>query len=479
IYTSGSTGRPKGVVVTSANLDNFLVDMRGRIGLDADDRLLAVTTIGFDIAALELFLPLVSGARVVLADPDVVRDPAAVVRLCERAGVTAIQATPSWWRALVQDGETGRLDLGTALVGGEALPGDVARALTGIAASVTNVYGPTETTIWSTAASVTGEPDMRPSIGVPIGSASVFVLDERLAPVPVGVVGELYIAGAGVARGYLGRPGLTAERFVACPFGEPGERMYRTGDLVRWLSDGTLAYVGRVDDQVKLRGFRIELGEIESVLRELPEVAGAAVVVREDRPGDHRLVGYVVPAPGVAPDRPRLVAQLRSRLPDYMVPAGFVVRGELPPTPNGKLDRRSLPAPQLEAAAASRAPRNPREEILAELFADVLGMSTVGIDDDFFALGGHSLLATRLVSRVRSTLGVELSLRALFDAPTVAGLSAALDGAQATGRPALRAVESPPDRLPLSYAQRRLWFLHRMEGPSATYNVPLALRLIG
>src|SRR5690606_37610528 len=192
IYTSGSTGRPKGVVVTSANLDNFLVDMRGRIGLDADDRLLAVTTIGFDIAALELFLPLVSGARVVLADPDVVRDPAAVVRLCERAGVTAIQATPSWWRALVPDGETGPLDLGTALVGGEALPGDVARALTGIAASVTNVYGPTETTIWSTAASVTGEPDMRPSIGVPIGNTSVFVLDERLAPVPVGVVGELY-----------------------------------------------------------------------------------------------------------------------------------------------------------------------------------------------------------------------------------------------------------------------------------------------
>ncbi|KHF43052.1 non-ribosomal peptide synthase/polyketide synthase [Saccharomonospora viridis] len=479
IYTSGSTGRPKGVVVTSANLDNFLVDMRGRIGLDADDRLLAVTTIGFDIAALELFLPLVSGARVVLADPDVVRDPAAVVRLCERAGVTAIQATPSWWRALVQDGETGRLDLGTALVGGEALPGDVARALTGIAASVTNVYGPTETTIWSTAASVTGEPDMRPSIGVPIGNTSVFVLDERLAPVPVGVVGELYIAGAGVARGYLGRPGLTAERFVARPFGEPGERMYRTGDLVRWLSDGTLAYVGRVDDQVKLRGFRIELGEIESVLRELPEVAGAAVVVREDRPGDHRLVGYVVPAPGVEPDRARLVAQLRSRLPDYMVPAAFVVLDELPMTPNGKLDRRSLPAPQLEAAAASRAPRNPREEILAELFADVLGVSTVGIDDDFFALGGHSLLATRLVSRVRSTLGVELSLRALFEAPTVAGLSAALDGAQATGRPALRAVESPPDRLPLSYAQRRLWFLHRMEGPSATYNVPLALRLIG
>ncbi|WP_051473470.1 non-ribosomal peptide synthase/polyketide synthase [Saccharomonospora piscinae] len=479
IYTSGSTGRPKGVVVTRANLGNFLSDMRGRVGLGAEDRLLAVTTIGFDIAALELFLPLASGARVVLAAPDVVRDPAAVARLCGRAGITAIQATPSWWRAVVQDGESTRLGLGAALVGGEALPADLARALTGVAGSVTNVYGPTETTIWSTAAPVTGEPDTRPAIGVPIGNTSVYVLDERLAPVAVGVVGELYIAGDGVARGYRGEPGMTAERFVACPFGGAGTRMYRTGDLVRWLPDGTLAYVGRADDQVKLRGFRIELGEIETVLRELPDIAGAAVMVREDRPGDRRLAGYVVPAPGAEPDRARWVSRLRSRLPDYMVPSAFVVLDALPLTPNGKLDRRSLPAPETEVAATSRAPRHPREEILADLFADVLGVPTAGIDDDFFALGGHSLLATRLVSRVRSALGVELSLRALFDAPTVAGLSAVLDGADAAGRPRLRAVECPPDRLPLSYAQRRLWFLYRMEGPSATYNVPLALRLSG
>ncbi|SDD36712.1 non-ribosomal peptide synthetase [Actinokineospora iranica] len=463
IHTSGSTGRPKGVVVPRAALANFVRALRDRLRLDGRDRLLAVTTIGFDIHGLELFVPLVSGAAVVVADRDVVRDPAAARALIRSAGVTVAQATPSWWRAVVTD-DPGVVAGLRVLVGGEALPRDLAAALAP-AASVTNLYGPTETTIWSTSSDVDGE--IR--IGSPIANTRLRVLDAGLRLVPPGVVGELYIGGAGVARGYHGQPALTAERFVADPFG--GGRMYRTGDLARWSAAGELEYLGRVDHQVKVRGHRIELGEVEAVLGARPDVAQVVAAVWEDR-----LVAYVVPAGDV--DTAGWAKHLAETLPPAMVPSVFVPLDAVPLTPNGKVARNALPAPSVRGAVAGRAPRTPREEILCGLFADVLGVDRVSVDDSFFDLGGHSLLATRLVSRVRSVLGVELAIRRLFESPTVAGLSAALDSAAGPRRPVV-AVRPRPERAPLSFAQRRLWFLHELEGPSATYNMPMTLALSG
>ncbi|MFB9364499.1 phosphopantetheine-binding protein, partial [Actinoplanes nipponensis] len=314
-------------------------------------------------------------------------------------------------------------------------------------------------------------PGFRPAPGpVPIGrpfwNTQAYVLDDRLRPVPPGVTGELYVAGVVLARGYWRRPGLTAERFVANPFGAPGSRLYRTGDRARWTADGNLVYAGRADGQVKLRGFRIEPGEIEAVLAADPAVHQAAVLVREDQPGDQRLVAYV------RGDATGLRERAAAVLPDYMVPAAFLVLDEFPLTPNGKLDRRALPAPDYGPAAAGRAPRGPREELLCGLFAEVLGVEGVGVDDDFFALGGHSLLATRLVSRIRSVLDVEVGVRQLFETPTVAGLATALHAGPAV-RARLTAVVPRPERLPVSFAQQRLWFLHQFEGPSAAYNSPV------
>ncbi|MET8013972.1 amino acid adenylation domain-containing protein [Streptomyces sp. NPDC005271] len=482
IYTSGSTGRPKGVVVPHRGLANFLADMGERTALTPDDRLLAVTTIGFDIAGLEILAPLLRGATVVLAGRDTVRDPAALSALAAARGVTVLQATPSLWHALVTDGDPAALRGVRALTGGEPLPAELARTLRAHTASVTNLYGPTETTIWSTAAEVDAATVDAPVIGRPLANTRTYVLDRALRPVPVGVAGELYIAGAGVVRGYLGRQELTAERFVADPYGaahgDAGGRMYRTGDVVSWTEDGDLRFVGRADGQVKLRGFRIELGEIEAVLATHPDVRRAAVVVREDRPGDRRLVAYTVIGEGrTAPSPAQLRDHVAAALPGYMVPAAFMALDALPHTPNGKLDRKALPAPEYAAESGGRGPRDAREAVLCELFAEVLGVRPVTVDDDFFALGGHSLLATRLVAAIRTALGVELAIRTLFEAPTVAGLSARLDGAARARRGV--GAGPRPERLPLSYAQARLWFLNRYEGPSATYNMPLALRLTG
>ncbi|WP_233512736.1 non-ribosomal peptide synthetase [Micromonospora deserti] len=420
IYTSGSTGRPKGVVVSHAALVNFLLSMRDRFALRGADRLLAVTTIGFDIAALELYLPLLCGAAVVIADKAAVRDPGALLDLARRSGATIMQATPTLWQALLA--EPDHLPSGLRmLVGGEALPAPLAATMHRRAANVTNLYGPTESTIWSTAADVT-DSGGAPPIGAPIRNTQVFVLDAALRPVPPGVAGELYIAGAGLARGYLGRPGLTAERFVANPFGAPGERMYRTGDLVRWRRDGQLEFLGRVDHQVKLRGFRIELGEIESVLGAHPSVAEARMVVREDRPGHKQLVAYLVPRHCGAPDSRQLREHLAARLPEYMLPAAFVTLKALPLTPNGKLDRDALPVPEFTSAAAPRPPRTPAERILTAAVAEVLGVPTVGIEDSFFELGGDSIASIQLVSRARQA-GLALTVRQVFEHRTVEDLA--------------------------------------------------------
>ena len=345
-----------------------------------------------------------------------------------------------------------------------------------------NMYGITETTVHVTnlaldSGLVSSSP-ARSVIGRAIPGLSVFVLDPGLRLVPPGATGELYVAGAQVARGYLNRPGLTAERFVACPFGAPGERMYRTGDLARWRADGQLEFAGRADDQVKIRGFRIELGEVRAVLGALDGVAQAEVIVREDRPGDQRLVGYVVPAPGAELRPAELRADAATVLPDYMIPSALMVVDGVPLTANGKLDRRALPAPDYSGAQASRAPRSPLEESLCGLLAEVLGVGPVGIDDGFFDLGGHSLLATWLVSRVRSELGRTLSVRDVFEAPTAAGLARRLDRRNGKVRQAL-VPAARPALVPLSFAQRRLWFIGQLEGPSAVYNVPLVLRLSG
>ncbi|WP_405402097.1 amino acid adenylation domain-containing protein [Streptomyces sp. NBC_01104] len=445
IYTSGSSGLPKGVVVGQGALVGHLVGVGERVGLGVGDRLVAVTTVSFDIAVLELFLPLVSGACVVVAGREVVRDPGLLVGLVRGCGATVVQGVPSLWRGLVESGEwPGGVRM---LVGGEALPADLAGRMCEVSggASVVNVYGPTEGAVWATSAEVVGGGPV--VVGRPFATVRGYVLDGGLCPVPVGVAGELYLSGVQLARGYAGRAGLTGERFVADPF-VGGERMYRTGDLARWTGRGELECLGRVDDQVKVRGYRIEPGEVAAVLERHGRVGQAVVVAREDVPGDVRLVGYVVPAEegGAAPDPLELRLFVGQSLPAYMVPSAVVVLEALPRTDNGKLHRKALPAPDYtntttHPKAGGRAPANEREKLLCDVFAQLLGLERVGLDDDFFALGGHSLLAMRLISRIRAELGAELPLQALLDAPTVAGLLTKL-GNQKSVRPTLRPMRT-------------------------------------
>ncbi|MBO0741776.1 MAG: AMP-binding protein, partial [Hyphomicrobiaceae bacterium] len=432
-------------------------------------------TIAFDIAALEIFLPLITGASLTVAPSESVKDTLALAQVIKRSGSTIVQATPILWHALASSGGAELQGL-KMLVGGEALTSRLSGALRKLGRQVVNLYGPTETTIWSILAVLDDDDGETPPIGRPISNTRVYVLDGGLQPVPAGVAGELYICGLGLARGYVGRAGQTAERFVADPYGPAGSRMYRTGDVARWRADGVLEFVGRADAQVKLRGFRIEPGEIEAVLLGHPGVAQAAVIAREDE-GQRRLVAYVAGSGEAAPEAAALRAHVAQRLPDYMVPSAFVLLDRLPLTASGKLDRRALPAPEFKAALR-RAPRTAQEAVLCGLFAEVLGLEQVGIDDNFFALGGHSLLATRLISRVRATLPVEIPIRRLFEAPTVEALARQLDSGLAAARPALRRVVRPAE-IPLSFAQRRLWFINRLEGPSSTYTLPLALRLKG
>ncbi|MFC4045847.1 amino acid adenylation domain-containing protein [Dactylosporangium siamense] len=408
IYTSGSTGRPKGVVVTHRDLEAFLAAVDEVAPMTAADRLLAVTTLSFDISVLELLQPLRTGGCVVLASAAQVRDPALLAPLAATA--TVMQATPSLWAALLEASDVDLTGV-RALVGGEALPPSLAAALSRRARSVTNLYGPTEVTVWATAAAVGSD---RPTIGGPLPGTTALVLDAALRPVPPGVAGELYLGGAQVTRGYLGRAALTAGRFVAAA---GGARLYRTGDLVRRLPDGSLEFLGRTDFQVKVRGHRIELGEIEAVLAGHPEVTRAVVIARDDR-----LIGYVTTSG--APDLGRYLAD---RLPAYLVPAAFVVLGAIPQTPNGKVDRAALPDPAFTSGPADR-PRSRTEERLCELAAEVLGVAAAGVNDDFFALGAHSLLLVRLAAAVRREFGVGLAVADLFTAPTVEGLARRLAG---------------------------------------------------
>jgi pristinamycin I synthase-3/4 len=479
IYTSGSTGRPKGVVVTHRSLANFLAFMASLCEVGPGDVVLSTTPVSFDIAGLELHLPLAGGALLHLVERDVTLDGVALRARLAAARPTLVQGTPALWQLLREAGWDPReAPAGTRLLcGGEALPQDLADFLAVDGhAEVWNLYGPTETTIWSLLSPVRpGEPV---SIGTPLWNTGVHVLDELLAPAAPGETGELYLSGAGLARGYHRRPALTAERFVACPFGSPGGRMYRTGDLVRQRADGTLEFVGRVDEQVKIRGYRVELGEIEEALRRLPEVAQARVVAREETPGVSYLAGYVVPAAGHTPEPAALRAALGEWLPAYMVPAGVMVLDRFPLTPAGKVDRKALPPLDFSRSpSCGRAPQTERERAVAALFSEVLGLDGVDVDSGFFDLGGNSLLATRLVARIRAELAAELPIRAVFEDRTVAALARRLDGA-GTARPAPRRMDRP-EHIPLSYAQQRLWFLHRLEGPSATYNLPIAVRLTG
>ncbi|MFI0715942.1 amino acid adenylation domain-containing protein [Streptomyces inhibens] len=491
IYTSGSTGAPKGVVVPHRNVARLFAETERWFGFGADDVWTLFHSFAFDFSVWELWGALLHGGRLVVVPHEVSRSPAEFLDVLVRHGVTVLNQTPSAFRQLMraeaEDAESAaKLALRTVIFGGEALePGSVAewfRRHPVNAPRLVNMYGITETTVHVTYAPL-GEDDVesgpsRSVIGRPIPDLRVHVLDAALRPVPPGVTGEMYVAGAGLARGYLNRFSLTAQRFVADPFGGPGSRMYRSGDLARWTADGRLDYIGRADGQVQLRGFRVELGEVEAVLAGHEDVSQAVAVVREDRPGDQRIVAYAVGVRADAPDPAALREAAARSLPAYMVPSAIVPLDVLPLTVNGKLDRAALPAPDPVAPTPGRAPRSTVAEILCGLFAEVLGADRVGVDDGFFDLGGHSLLATRLVSRMRTVLGAELSVRDVFEAPTVAGLLARM-GDRGERRLALRPVDPRPDVVPLSFAQRRLWFLHQLEGPSPTYNMPFALRLSG
>ncbi|MEZ0113833.1 amino acid adenylation domain-containing protein/non-ribosomal peptide synthase protein (TIGR01720 family) [Catenulispora sp. EB89] len=477
MYTSGSTGTPKGVLASQGAVAALGLD--GCWGEIGSGRVLFHAPFGFDASSFELWVPLLNGGTVVVAPAGDV-DAARLRTLVAETDLDAVHVTAGLLRVLAEEDPGCFSGLSHVLTGGDVVSSDaVARVRTACPAiEVRHLYGPTEVTLCATALVVepgSEIPQVLP-LGGPRDGTRVFVLDETLRPVAPNVPGELYVAGSGLARGYLDRAGLTSERFVACPF-LPGVRMYRTGDVVRWDADGCLVFVGRADDQVKIRGFRVEPGEIEAVLAAQSGVAQAVVVARRDEGSDKRLVAYLVPADDSALDGAAVLKSVADKLPDYMVPAAAVVLDALPLTANGKVDRAALPAPDFAALATGRAPRTAREEILCGLFADLLGVERVGIDDGFFTLGGDSLTATRLVARIRSALGTELPIRAVFQFPTVAGLAGRLDESALTRASVVPAVR--PEAVPLSFGQQRMWFMHRLEGPSAVDNIPLVLRLTG
>ncbi|MDJ0505621.1 MAG: amino acid adenylation domain-containing protein, partial [Nostocales cyanobacterium LE14-WE12] len=493
IFTSGSTGKPKGVQICHQSLVNFIHSMKSEPGLTAQDCLVAVTTISFDIHTLEIYLPLVVGAKLILASSQIASDGLGLAELIATHQATVMQATPATWRILLSPDWQGNPKL-KAICGGEALPRELADSLLAKVGSLWNIYGPTETTVWSTTYEVKRDRpnprlDTPEPIGRPIANTQVYILDSSLQPVPIGVPGELYIGGDGVARGYFQQPDLTAERFLSNPF-LPNSPLYKTGDLARYLSDGNIEYLGRIDNQVKIRGFRIELGEIETVLSQHTAVKTAVVIAREDETNQKRLVAYIIPKIEII-STPKeqnslnvteLRQFLKAKLPEYMIPSAFVILESLPLTPNGKTDYRALPAPEFQSQEQYIAPRNPIEEILVTIWSEVLKVKQVSINHNFFELGGHSLLATQLISRIRTNFSIEIPLRSLFTAPTIEELSQQIQQLQQQDL----TLSAPPilprgeqSELLLSYAQTRLWFLDQLEPNSAFYNIPVALRLQG
>jgi len=486
-YTSGSTGRPKGVAVHHYGPANYFAWARQAYGAAQGRGAPVFSSMAVDLT-LSNFVPLFAGERVELLPEGPGVEPLAEA-IRRAPGYAMIKITPTHLALLNQALSPAEAAASTAtlVVGADNLLAEPTlfwqRHAPGV--RLLNEYGPTETVVGCSLYEIAPgrHTQGRIPIGRPIQNLTHYVLDARMQPAPVGIPGELYIGGAGVARGYLGRPGLTAEKFVPDPFGAPGARLYRTGDRARWLAGGDLEFLGRIDFQVKIRGHRIEPGEVEGALAALPGVRHALAAAREDRPGDRRLVAYVVPAdPSAPPAAAALRDALRTTLPEHMVPSAFVFLDALPVGSTGKVERAALPAPEpVEAGEAYRAPRTPVEEALAGIWAGVLGAARVGVRDDFFALGGHSLLATRVVSRVREAFGVELPLRDVFEAPTVGGLAERVEALRRAGVPRLAPV-APADRsrpLPLSFAQERLWFLDRMQPDSAFYNIPVPLRLQG
>ncbi|MGW5153437.1 amino acid adenylation domain-containing protein, partial [Rhodococcus koreensis] len=482
IYTSGSTGKPKGVAVPHRGIVNQLVWMQSEYGLTGRDVWLQKTATTFDVSVWGFFWPLQVGASMVLASPDGHRDPVYLAEVIDEHGVTVTDFVPSMLDVFIAAAsEASCATLRHVFVIGEALPPETAHRFRALSsAGLHNLYGPTEAAVSVTYWETSDTDEATVPIGVPEWNTQAYVLDSRLHPVPVGVPGELYLGGVQLARGYLGRVDLTSDRFVANPFGGVGSRMYRTGDLVRRRRDGVLEYIGRTDFQVKFRGQRIELGEIEAVLRSHPGVTGAAVVVYSDAvTGDH-LVAYVVPSQGHAVDTEDLRRHMSDALPSYMLPSAVVLVDEFPLNTSGKLDRKALPAPEFTAASGEYiAPTTSVEHSVAAVFGTVLGLDRVSVHDSFFDLGGNSLIATQLVSRIRGELGVPLAVRDLFESPTVAELAARLS--QSTGadtRPGLSRRQRP-ERIPLSPAQQRMWFLNQFDPSSPAYNLPFAVRFTG
>jgi amino acid adenylation domain-containing protein len=429
IFTSGSTGRPKGVQIEHRSLVNFLQSMAREPGLSANDTLVAVTTFSFDIAGLEIFLPLIAGARAVIAGRDIALDGRALRQLLHDSNATVMQATPITWRILLESGWQGREGL-KVLCGGEAMPPELAREMIPRCATLWNLYGPTETTVWSTVYRVRSVENRIP-IGRPIANTQVYIVDDQLRQLPAGSIGELLIGGEGLARGYLNQPALTAERFIPNPFDpDPTSRLYKTGDLCCFRRDGVIEYLGRNDNQVKIRGYRIELGDIEAALESHPRVKQAAAKMVEGPQREKSIVGYVV-APGV--EMHELRTYLTERLPQYMLPSLFVKLAELPLTPNRKVDRNALPMPQGANTLSDNhlSPREGLEKRLAEFVAGLLGLERVGANDNFFLIGGNSLFCTQLIARILNDFGVELPMRYVVESPTTAQLARQIESTMA------------------------------------------------
>ncbi|HVB55147.1 MAG TPA: amino acid adenylation domain-containing protein [Candidatus Acidoferrales bacterium] len=487
IYTSGSTGQPKGVMVEHCGLINAVNWISKTLELSSSDRCILKTPITFDAAGRELFPTLLAGGTLIIAEPGGHRNAQYLAATLCQERISILHCVPSLLRLLVEEPAFDEsLALRAVMCGGEALaPQIVGRFQSRCEAKLYNVYGPTEAIIDSTywPCEERNAHSAIP-IGRPIPNARVYVLDGLLRPLPIGVAGSLYIGGVGLARGYVGRPDLTGEKFIPDPFsGEPGARLYNTGDLARYLPDGNIEFVGRSDDQVKIRGFRIELGEIEATLGQHPAVRQSIVLVQEEGSGEKRLVAYVASEAAGRPSANELRGFLKDKLPEHMVPAAFVMLDDFPLTASGKVDRRALPMPdgrRPELDQAFVACRTPTEELLAEIWSQVLGVKRAGIYDNFFQLGGHSLLATQVVSRIREAFQVEIPLRSMFETPTVAGLAENIDLSRGTGLQAPPIVPVPrKGELPLSFAQQRLWFIDQLEPGNSVYNFPAAVRLKG